>query len=307
MSDKKKPDHHGDLEHFEEIFPNDTIGLLIKRASCRSFADKKVPPEITDMILRAGVHAATGGNLQPYSIIKIENEPTSQRLAELCENQDFIATAPVNLVFCIDFHRLERWARIEQAPFTATAAFRHFWISFQDTIIAAQNVCTAADSLGLGSVYIGTVLECFRELRDLLELPKGVFPVVLLSMGYPKVRPQPRKKLGVPVVVHDEKYHELEDRELMEAYNRKYSESTREITAERLETIENVCRAVHGDKFAARCIDRIKGQGYISQAQHLFGLHYRADQMPQRNEDFLNIMEDFGFTWFKIHKPAAKK
>jgi len=155
----------------------------------------------------------------------------------------------------------------------------------------------------LGSVYIGTVLECFYQLRDMFQLPQGVFPVVLLSMGYPKVRPQPRKKLGVEVMVHEEKYRELEDRELVEAFRAKYPQSKREINEERLETIEAVCKTTHGEEFARKCLEHIREQGYISVAHNYFGLHYRADLMPQRNEEFLKTMEDFGFDWFKPFQP----
>ncbi|MBU1469128.1 MAG: nitroreductase family protein [candidate division Zixibacteria bacterium] len=147
----------------EKQYLNETIRLLHERSTCRSFEDKKIPEEVLQQILDAGIHAPTGGNLQPYSIIKVENVETSKRLGELCEQQDFIGTAPVNLIFCIDWHLLKRWAEIEYAAFTATISFRHFWISFQDTVIAAQNICIAADALGLGSVYIGSVLECLRS------------------------------------------------------------------------------------------------------------------------------------------------
>jgi FMN reductase [NAD(P)H] len=117
-------------------YPNKTVKLLIERASCRSFSDEKIPLEILNFILSAGIHAPTGGNLQPYSIIKIENKDNIQKLARMC-NQDFIKEASVLLLFCIDWHRIERWATLEAAPFTATSSFRHFWISFQDTIISA--------------------------------------------------------------------------------------------------------------------------------------------------------------------------
>ncbi len=179
------PSHHGAKYEPSGEFPNQTMQLLIERASCRSFSDRKIPDETMHLLFEAATHAPTGGNLQPFSIIKIENEATKKEVTRLCGDQEFISTAPVDLLFCIDWHRLDRWAELEIAPFTATSSFRHFWIAFQDTIIAAQNLCTAADSVGLGSVYVGTVLECFRELREMLELPDGVFPVVLLAWDIP--------------------------------------------------------------------------------------------------------------------------
>jgi len=282
---------------------NETIRLLHERASCRSFENKKIPDDIMRAVLEAGVHAPTGGNLQPYSIIKIENEAIREKLAALCGDQKWIAEAPVNLLFCIDGRRLERWARLEDAPYTGNHSFRQFWISFQDVIIAAQNICTAADAVGLGSVYIGTVLECFRDLRPIFELPDGVFPVVLLCLGYPKLRPGPRPKLGVETVVHDEKYRDLDDRSLKKAFDRKYSSRTFEPTTERLEKARSVCTRAHGPEFAARCAARIERDRCLNMAQMYFALHYCADEMPEGNEDFLAITEEFGFGWFKKFEP----
>jgi FMN reductase [NAD(P)H] len=286
--------------------PNLTIALLHGRASCRSFSGKKIEPAVLQNILEAGIHAPTGGNLQPYSVIKIEDQHTKEKLADMC-GQDFMSTAPVNLLFCIDWHRLRRWAALRVAPFSATNSFRHFWISFQDTVIAAQNMCTAADALGLGSVYIGTILEYCREVREMFGLPNGVFPVVLLCLGYPKGTRHPRRKLGTDVVVHEEKYHEHSDAKLVEAYEKKYPDARYEVDERRLATIYNVCKAVHGEDFAKRCIAAIDEQGFINQAQRTFGLHYRADMMPENNREFLEIMEEYGFGWFKeFLKPGGK-
>jgi FMN reductase [NAD(P)H] len=293
------PSHHGVTESPSGKYPNQTLKLLLERASCRNFADRKVPAAVLDYVLEAGIHAPTGGNLQPYSIIKIEEDERRRRLAELCGSQPWIEKAPVSLLFCIDWRRLERWAKLEIAPFTATSSFRHFWISFQDTVICAQNICTAADSLGLGSVYIGTVIECFRELRDMLHLPNGVFPVVLLCLGYPEAKPEPRRKLDASVIVHHETYSEMEDENLRSSFNKKYPSLKVEATEERLQEISEVCRKTNGDEFAKRCVESIEENGYINPVQRYFGLHYRADLMPEGNENYLALMAEFGFNWFE--------
>ena len=299
MSNNIAPETGG--ETVKGSYPNETVRLLFERASCRSFSDRSVPPDVLRMILEAGTHAPSAGNLQPYSIIKIESPETRRKLAELC-GQKFIGEAPVNLIFCIDFHRLERWAELETAPFTATSSFRHFWVSIQDTVMCAQNICTAADAMGLGSVYIGTVLEAFRQLREMLQLPRGVFPVVLLCLGYPETKAAPRKKLGIDMVVHDEKYHEVDDSKLLRAFNEKYSgkdDRRLDITEERINTIFEVCKKVRNEDFAKRCVEKIKQNGYINSVQRYFGLHYRADRIPQGNMEYLSIMEASGLKWFK--------
>ncbi len=302
MSERHMPSHHGFKEKVHGAYPNETMRLLIERASCRNFMDKSIPQDVLDLILDAGVHAATGGNLQPYSIVKIESQETSSKLAEMC-GQDFIARAPVNLIFCIDWHRLERWARSEIAPFTATSSFRHFWISFQDTVICAQNICTAADAMGLGSVYIGTIMDLMPEIVDICGLPQGVLPVVLLCLGYPKSEAMVRRKLGREVIVHNERYHEIDDQRLADAFNEKYHHAKIEMNDERLQRIRETCEKVHGAAFAEKCINDIKNKGYISVAQRYFGLHYAADIMPDNNEGFLLWMKEFGFDWFEKFIP----
>ena len=286
-------------------YPNPTSKLLIERASCRSFSDKEVPPDVLQLVLEAGTHAPTGWNLQPYSIIKIERDDTKQKLAKMC-GQGFVGQAPVLLLFCIDWHRIERWASLSVAPFTATSSFRHFWVSFQDTVMCAQNLCTAADSMGLGSVYIGAVIELLADIREMFRLPRGVLPVVLLCIGYPKTKPQPQNKLGVDVIVHSERYREMEDQEIVDAFDEKYPGREIEITPERLGTIAEVCRGVHGEEFARRCIARIDEDGYINQAQRDFGLEAPASVMPEGNGAYLELVEEFGFNWFREYHPEGE-
>ena len=292
-------DHHGIKQKVKAKYPNETIKLLLERGSCRLFKKKKIPKKILKYIFEAGTHAPSGGNLQPFSIIKIEDKDTRKKLAELCGNQKWIKDAPVDLLFCIDLYRLKKWAEVEIAPFTATNSFHHFWISFQDTVIAAQNISTAADSMGLGSVYIGTVTECFRQLKKMFKLPDGVFPVVLLCLGYPLKKISVRKKLDIDIIVHDEEYKKLSNDELKNAFNKKYNSIKIEITPERLNRIERVCKNVHGEKFAEKCIKKINKNGYINMVQYYYGLHYVADMMASGNEEFLKIFRDFGFSFLE--------
>ncbi len=287
--------------------PNETMALMLKRASCRSFTDEPIAPDMLRQILETGIHAATAGNLQPYSIIQVEDPKTREQLAELCGEQAYIAKAPVNLLFCIDWNRLKRWAEFEMAPFAATHSFRHFWLSFEDTIVCAQTICTAADAVALGSVYIGTILECFAELRELFDLPEGVLPVVLLCLGHPKSRPKPARKLGTDIVVHQEKYCQIPDEQLAAAFDEKYRGREREISEERVGRIAEVCQRVHGKQFADDCVKQIREHGFISAAQTYFGLNYCADTMPEDNDTFLEIMDDFGFDWFKVYRPPGEK
>jgi nitroreductase len=306
--DEKRPCHHGQDEQqpAESRYPNETLRLLCERASLRDFEDRPVPSDVLESVFSAGLHAASGGNLQPLSILTIEDPKRRRELANRCD-QPFMARAPVHLLFLIDWRRLERWAALEEAPFTATSSFQHFWISFQDVVISAQNICTAIDSLGLGSVYIGTILDFLPDLREMFALPDGVFPVVLLCLGYPRTHPKPRTKLRMSLVVHHERYVESTDEELLAGYREKYGEVRIPITDEALRTYEKTCRRSHGADFAAGALERVKERGAFNAVQRYFGLHYRADELPQGNDEYQRIMEQFGFHWFRKWEPQESE
>ena len=285
----------------ETTYPNETIRMLHERASIRRFDDRQIEPDVLRAVLEAGIHAPTGA-MQPYSIVKIEDDEAKQRVFDFdgC-GQRQIVEAPVDLLFCIDMHRNERWASLRVAPFTAASSFEEWWVSFQDTVICAQTICTAADAMGLGSVYIGTVYWYFRQLREMFKLPPGVFPVVLLCLGYPKAeRPKARRKLGVDVVVHDGVYRELPDDELLAAFDAKHGGRT-EPTDKRVEVIRRVCRRVGGEELERRFLDEVAQVGYINAVQCIYGLAYCADKGVEGNRAYLELLEEAGFGWHKDH------
>lgn len=279
-------------------FPNEVIKCLFERASVRAFTNQEVTDETLKMIIDAGCHGATGGNLQPYSIIEIRSEEKKDALMKTGCMQPIVKNAPVNLLFCIDWHRTEKWAESNHAPCALRESYRHFWIAFQDTIIAAQNTCTAADALGLGSVYIGTVESCFDALRPMFELPQGVFPVVIVSLGYPVKYPAPAPKLLYDHVVHKESYHEASKEAINEMMNHKYQDRTPSpLSDKNLDKLYETTHAISGADEAKNAINYAKSLGHIHFAQRYFGLHYVANYMRKGNQDFLDSLKKAGFDW----------
>ncbi len=281
----------------ESISQNPTLEVLSHRASCRHFDDRDVPPEVVAQLVEAGTKAASGGNLQPYSIITIRNEQAKSRLAELCFGQRFMVEAPVLLLFCIDWHRVGRWAAVNDAPDTTADSFRHFWISMQDVAICAQSVAVAADSAGMASVYVGAVLECLAELRQMFALPERVLPVVFLCLGYRAGSVNPQPKHGPAVVVHEERYHDPDDETLAAAMAEKYN-WTKPLSPELESQIADICRKVAGPSAAQRCRERMRRQGFINPAQWYFGVRYPADRTARGNDKLLQTIREFGFGWF---------
>ncbi|MCW4020707.1 MAG: nitroreductase family protein [Candidatus Bathyarchaeota archaeon] len=310
MSEPPMPTHHGVEAPVEGTYPNETLRLLHQRGSCRHFKDQKIPKEVLELILGAAIHAPSGGNIQAFSIIKIEDSERREKIKKICGNQRFIGEAPVNLVICLDMRRVMRWAELDVAPYTFDNWLLWFLFCFQLTGIIGQSICIAADSLGLGSCYVGNATLMAGKVAELLELPRGVFPGTLISMGYPVKRPPTMKKHRLSTLLHDEKYRDLPDDELLARFREKWTAPGAqrvEITEKRLERLYQTCLRVHGKEFAERSVADSRKLGYISPVQRYFGLHYRADWvyiMP--NSDYLKIIEKQGWNICKDYEPPKQ-
>lgn len=84
---------------------NETIELLMKRKSMRVFEDKPVPQDVKRQLLEASLRAATAGNMTLYTIIDVTDQALKDKLAVTCDNQPFIAAAPLVLIYCADYRR----------------------------------------------------------------------------------------------------------------------------------------------------------------------------------------------------------
>ena len=172
----------------------ETIKLLNNRKSLRSYAHKEVSREIKDEIIHAAMRAPTAGNMMLYSMLEVEDQSKKERLVVSCDHQPFIAKSPFVLIFLADYQRtfdhfmhsgVEEYCRRE-GKIIRTPAEGDFLLACNDALIAAQNSVVAAESLGLGSCYIGDIMENYEIHRDMFNLPDYVFPVTMICYGYPK-------------------------------------------------------------------------------------------------------------------------
>lgn len=172
---------------------NDVISQLHARVSVRAYTDEPVSPDDERAILEAAGQAPTAGNQQLYSIVVVRDQALKDRLAVTCDNQPFIARAPLVLAFCVDVRRWHR-AFVAAGCEPRDPGVGDFVLACQDALIAAQNAVTAAWSLGIGSCYIGDVLERGREQAEILGCPRHVVPVTLLVLGHPAPAQLERRK-----------------------------------------------------------------------------------------------------------------
>jgi len=190
---------------------NDILTSLHRRKSVRVFTEQPVDHTLRMQILEAAVQAPTAGNQQLYTILDITDQDLKNTLAETCDHQPFIAKAPVVLIFCAD---CKKWydAYLEAGCTPRKPGPGDLLLAVDDALIAAQNAVVAAESLGLGSCYIGDIMERCEDHRRLLNLPRWVFPAAMLVIGWPTVQQQEREKLQrVPMeyIVRENAYRPL--------------------------------------------------------------------------------------------------
>jgi nitroreductase len=208
---------------------NETLRLIHERRSVRAYEKRTVPEEVVDQLLTATLRAPTAGNMMLYSIIEIADQTLKDKLAVSCDNQPFIARAPLVLLFAADY---QRWWDYFEASDVAGLCARSdvpwrtpgegdLMLACCDALIAAQTAVIAAEALGLGSCYIGDILERFEYHRELLDLPPYVVPVTLVCFGYPTPAAARRaltSRLDRGVIVHRGRYRRATAEELAEIF-----------------------------------------------------------------------------------------
>ncbi len=278
----------------------DLYELTMKRRSVRNFKDEPVPEEVIQKLMNAANNAPTGGNIQPVSIILVQEPGNRQRLAELVGNQPWVKNAPLSMIFCLDFERVKRWAELNGTEFKGEQAFSHFLIAYADLMCAAQTVTLLAESLGLGSVYVGTIQSNVDNAREAFAIPEYVLPLMVLTLGYPKSVPNRIPKLPQDVIVHREQYRHDSDEAIKQAFDAKYGDFS--VKAEEylekafIETVEADKQG--GDGWTTWAVEEMTRLEIRNNAQFLFRLRYPADVMVKMNKELIASFKHAGFDFF---------
>lgn len=206
----------------------EVINLINNRMSLRKYSNKNISEEELNIILDSSMRAPTAGNMMLYSILVIRDSETKSKLAKTCDNQPFIEKADVILIFLGDLQRLYNYyniCNVREFCNKKSLEFRtpdegDFMLSMQDAIIAAQTGAIAAESLEIGSCYIGDIIENYEIHKELFNLPKFVYPACMLCLGhyednYNRIISDRFKK---EYIVFNEKYKVLNKEELEDMY-----------------------------------------------------------------------------------------
>lgn len=200
---------------------NETLKVIENRRSTRKFSQTPLSEEEKQTILHATLRAPTAGNMLLYSIIEVEDQSLKDRLAVTCDDQPFIATAPWVLLFVADYQRwLDFYAFCDVESVCREKGITprqpgdgDLLLASCDALIAAQTAVIAAESLGIGSCYIGDILENADIHREMFNLPQYTLPITLLVFGRPFVAKENNRqtpRYDQQYVVYKDKYRRLD-------------------------------------------------------------------------------------------------
>ena len=186
------------------MITNATIEALRNRKSVRKFADRELTRDELETIVRAGQQA-------PFA---------SQLYSVLYSTQGSIAyDAPIWFVLCVDAYKLERFMKLRGWRIV-TNDLTLLLLGMQDAAYMAENMVMAAESLGIGSCFLGAVSSSAARictLRERFGLPNRVLPMVELVMGYPDEEFPPRPRYPLAFTLFENRYPELSDEDVRQA------------------------------------------------------------------------------------------
>lgn len=201
------------------IQTNSTIELLKSHRSIRKFKDTPVDDGLVRIIIETAQSAATSSHVQAYTVIRVIDQTIRREIAELSGPQEWVAQAPLFLIFCADLNRLETACSMH-AKEMARGFAEQFVVATVDTALLAQNAMVTAESLGLGGVFIGGIRNDPRKICDLLHIPEKAYPVFGMCLGYPDQAPPVKPRLPVAAIFKTDRYDRKNEEGLLRTYDR---------------------------------------------------------------------------------------
>ncbi len=200
---------------------NETLATILNHRSVRGFLPDALPDGTLELLIAAAQSASTSSNLQVWSVVAVRDPERKSRIAELAGKQQFIRDAPLMLIWLADLNRIEQIAADRQTTSDATKYTEAFILGVVDATLAAQTAFVAAESIGLGAVYVGAMRNLPEKVAEELKLPSNVFAVFGMAVGYPDAAKDTGIKPRLPqdIVLHHEQYDSTLKREAIERYN----------------------------------------------------------------------------------------
>jgi nitroreductase len=243
----------------QEQLMNPVIDVLMKRKSMRTYEEREISAEVKAEILKSTLRAPTAGNMMLYSIVEVTDQKMKDKLAITCDHQPFIARAPMVWLFLADYQRwwdyfidsdVDELCRKKKIDMRKPEEGDLF-LACCDALIAAQNAVIAAESFGLGSCYIGDIMEQYETHKELFNLPQYTFPICMLCFGYPTQQQKDRRqttRFDQKFIVFENQYRRLGKEDFHEMFRGSENQISKE---KEKEGIANPGQAMYLRKFSA--------------------------------------------------------
>jgi len=174
---------------------NPVIQTMLDHKSIRKYTDEMPSDEVIETIVKAGQQAPFAS--QYYSILLSRNRERNPW------------RAPLLFTICVDSHKFEL-IMAERNWKLVTNDLTLLFFGIQDAALMAENMVVAARSLGLGSCFLGSAPFRADKIAEEYKLPKRVFPLVQLAMGYPAEDPPTRPRYPLDFTLFEDKYPKLD-------------------------------------------------------------------------------------------------
>ena len=185
---------------------NETLRIQQAHRSIRDYKADPVSNEMLDQIIAAAHRAPTSMNAQEISLVVVRDAATRAKIAELSGGQAWVIKAPVFITIVIDFHKTDLGVRKAGKTQIIHESMEGFGVAATDAGIVLGTLITAAESLGLGIVPIGSIRRNPQGIIDLLGLPPFTFPLVGLCIGHIANDAPQKPRMDITTFRHDERY-----------------------------------------------------------------------------------------------------
>jgi nitroreductase len=198
---------------------NPTLKTIFQHRSIRKFKSRKIPRRLIELIVEAGQRAPTACGMQAYSFVLVTDSKVREQIFEVIGRQKCMEQTLTWVIICADMARQLELFKVLKVE-TKFGPLGKLIPSIIDSTLAAQNMVTAAEALGLGTVFIGSIWDSMKKIGEILKVPTNVLPIIILCLGYPDETPPQRPRWPMPAVLHENCYS-MPSRDLMAEYYQK--------------------------------------------------------------------------------------
>ncbi|MDJ0832790.1 MAG: oxygen-insensitive NADPH nitroreductase [Gammaproteobacteria bacterium] len=186
---------------------NPIMQTMLNHRSIRSYQERPIDPDLLEQILGCGQAASSSSFIQAYSVLRVSDPDNRKTIASAAGGQRWVIEAAEFLVLCADLQRVQ-YACEKNGAGPLLGHTEHFISATVDTALLAQNILLAAESAGLGGVFIGGIRNDPQRVSECLELPDQVYPVCGLCLGWPAQQVQQKPRMPLPAILHQDRYRQ---------------------------------------------------------------------------------------------------